>query len=193
MRRVPRLLALAAAIVGVAYATMFAIDGIAGVSAGKTLLPPGSTAPEFAGIEGWLNTDPLRMADLRGKVVLVDFWTYSCINCVRTLSSLTRWHRTYQDQGLVIVGVHTPEFAYERESAKLQNAMRRYHIEYPVAQDNGYATWQAYHNQYWPAQYLIDRNGKIVLQHFGEGDYDDMERAIRRLLAQAPPEDATLK
>jgi thiol-disulfide isomerase/thioredoxin len=175
-----RTLAIAAGIAAVAaaYGT-----GTAALS-GQQSLPNDSPAPEFAGIDGWLNSEPLDMAQLRGKVVLVDFWTYSCINCAHTLPALVKWHRAYKDQGLVIIGVHTPEFPYERETAGLQKAMRRFHIEYPVAQDNHYATWQAYNNQYWPAQYLIDRDGKIVGQHFGEGGYEEMEQAIRDLLAK---------
>jgi thiol-disulfide isomerase/thioredoxin len=147
-------------------------------------------APNFRGIESWLNSAPLSMSGLRGKVVLVDFWTYSCINCLRTLPYVARWHERYKDQGLAVVGVHTPEFAFERQTSNVQTAIKRFGIRYPVAQDNQYATWKAYENQYWPAVYLIDRTGKIVLKHFGEGRYDEMESAIRTLLAS---ESAPLK
>ncbi len=143
-------------------------------------------APEFAGISNWLNSPPLTMAALRGKVVLIDFWTYSCINCLRTLPYVTRWYDTYKDKGLVVVGVHTPEFGFERVTANVQTAIGRFGIHYPVAQDNAMATWQAYANQYWPAEYLVDRNGIVVLKHFGEGRYDETENAIRSLLAAGP-------
>ena len=146
-------------------------------------LKPQGAAPEFAGITNWLNSEkPLTLADLRGKVVLVDFWTYSCINCIRTLPYVTRWYDTYRDQGLVMVGVHTPEFDFEKNSENVKMAMERYNIHYPVALDNNYATWRAYDNHYWPAEYLIDQNGQVVYTHFGEGNYDYTENAIRQLL-----------
>lgn len=122
------------------------------------------------------------MASLRGKVVLVDFWTYSCINCLRTLPYVNQWARQYKAEGLVVVGVHTPEFAFERSAKNLQIAMKRFLVNHPVAQDNGYATWKAYNNQYWPAYYLVDANGHIQYRHFGEGRYDETEAAIRALL-----------
>ncbi len=143
-------------------------------------------APEITGIERWLNSEPLTIAGLKGKVVLVDFWTYSCINCVRTLPYVTQWYEKYKNQGLVVVGVHAPEFPFERSTANVQTAIKRFGITYPVAQDNSFATWKAYGNQYWPAIYLVDRNGKIVLKHSGEGKYAETEQAIRELLA-APP------
>lgn len=144
------------------------------------------TAPEFTGIMNWLNVDqPLRLSDLRGKVVLVDFWTYSCINCIRTLPYLTSWYEKYKDQGLVIVGVHTPEFEFEKKTANVADALERYGIKYPVAQDNNYATWQAYNNHYWPAHYLIDAEGNVREYHFGEGNYEETERAIQELLREA--------
>lgn len=140
-------------------------------------------APEFAGINNWLNTNkPLTLQDLKGKVVLVDFWTYSCINCIRTLPYVTKWYDTYKDQGLVVVGVHTPEFEFEKVTDNVKTAIERFNIHYPVAQDNSYQTWQAYQNQYWPAEYLIDQNGNVVYTHFGEGNYDHTENIIRQLL-----------
>jgi thiol-disulfide isomerase/thioredoxin len=139
-------------------------------------------APNFVGISNWLNSGPLSITDLRGKVVLVDFWTYGCINCARTLPYVTRLYDKYKGKGLVVVGVHTPEFPFERSTATVQAAIKRHGIKYPVAQDNDYATWKAYHNQYWPAQYIIDRNGTIVFEHSGEGQYDEMERMIQKLL-----------
>lgn len=141
-------------------------------------------APEFAGIEKWLNSDPLTLQSLRGKVVLVDFWTYTCINCIRTLPYVTRWYQQYKDQGFVVIGVHTPEFPFERSTKNVSQAMERLGIKYPVAQDNRYATWDAYRNQYWPAAYLIDKQGNIVYRHFGEGKYKETEAEIQRLLAQ---------
>lgn len=139
-------------------------------------------APEFAGINKWLNTEALKMADLRGKVVLIDFWTYSCINCVRTLPYVTKWYETYKDQDFVVIGVHTPEFAFEKVTANVENSIKSHGITYPVAQDNDYKTWTAYKNQFWPAHYLIDKEGNIVYTHFGEGAYDKTEKAIRTLL-----------
>jgi thiol-disulfide isomerase/thioredoxin len=143
-------------------------------------------APEFTGISNWLNSPPLTMAGLRGKVVLIDFWTYSCINCLRTLPYVTRWYDTYRDKGLVVVGVHTPEFGFERIAANVQTAIKRFGIKYPVAQDNAMATWQAYSNRYWPADYLVNQAGEIVLRQFGEGHYDETENAIRSLLSAGP-------
>ncbi len=140
-------------------------------------------APDFTGITHWLNTpNPLTLADLKGKVVLVDFWTYSCINCIRTLPHVTAWYDKYKDQGLVVVGVHTPEFQFEKDTTNVENAIKQFNIHYPVAQDNNYATWNAYNNLYWPAEYLIDANGHIRVEHFGEGRYDEMEMDIKALL-----------
>ncbi|PRF35091.1 thioredoxin [Burkholderia multivorans] len=153
----------------------------------------GSRAPEFAGIERWHNSAPLALDRLRGKVVLVDFWTYSCINCIHTIPYVNDWYRKYRDQGLVVVGVHTPEYPFERDAKNVADAIARFGIRYPVAQDNRYDTWRAYGNQYWPALYLIDANGKIVYTRYGEGAYDKTEAAIRAALAQAgePAKDAT--
>lgn len=139
-------------------------------------------APELTGINHWLNSDALRLSDLRGKVVIVDFWTYSCINCVRTLPHVTALYEKYKDQGLVIIGVHTPEFAFEKETDNVAKALDQFDITYPVAQDNDYATWRAYHNRYWPAKYIIDQNGTIVYTHFGEGAYQETENVVRQLL-----------
>jgi peroxiredoxin len=147
-----------------------------------TLADAQRAAPSFVGISNWLNSGPLNLADLRGKVVLVDFWTYGCINCTRTLPHVTRLYDTYQDRGLVVVGIHTPEFPFEKVTSNVQTAIKRHDIKYPVAQDNDYATWNAYHNQYWPAQYIIDRNGTIVFEHAGEGQYEEIERTIQKLL-----------
>ena len=143
-------------------------------------------APEFAGIEQWLNTDgALTLNGLRGKVVLVDFWTYSCINCIRTLPYVTGWYEKYKDQGFVVIGVHTPEFEFEKKTTNVADALERYGINYPVAQDNRYSTWKAYNNRYWPAHYLIDAEGRIREYHFGEGNYRETEQAIQSLLREA--------
>jgi thiol-disulfide isomerase/thioredoxin len=146
------------------------------------LADAGRAAPNFVGIDNWLNSAPLNITDLRGKVVLIDFWTYGCYNCVNTLPHVTRLYDTYKDKGFVVVGVHTPEFPFEKSIGNLQAALKRYGIRYPVAQDNEYATWNAYRNQYWPAQYILDQTGKIVFEHAGEGQYDEMERVVRKLL-----------
>jgi thiol-disulfide isomerase/thioredoxin len=147
----------------------------------------GSGAPEFAGVDNWLNSSPLTMKELRGKVVLIDFWTYSCINCLRTLPYVNKWYDTYKDKGFVVIGIHTPEFAFERVTKNVQTAIQRFGIKYPVAQDNEYKMWQAYDNHYWPADFLVDQKGKIVSVHFGEGDYDKTEDEIRKLLAMNSP------
>ena len=139
-------------------------------------------APEFAGIQGWINSEPLTMEKLKGKIVLVDFWTYSCINCVRTLPYLTAWDYKYKDKGLVIIGVHAPEFEFEKNIGNIKTAMEKYGIHYPVAVDNNLSTWVNFKNKYWPAHYLIDANGNVVYTHFGEGHYDATENNIRYLL-----------
>jgi thiol-disulfide isomerase/thioredoxin len=154
---------------------------------GETTSSDRRTAPEFAGITAWLNSQPLTMESLRGKVVLVQFWTYSCINCVRTLPYVTKWYDTYKDKGFVVIGVHTPEFAFERETANVETAIKRFGIKYPVAQDNQYRTWRAFGNQYWPAEYLIDRSGTVVATQFGEGNYQQTENMIARLVGEPTP------
>jgi peroxiredoxin len=123
------------------------------------------------------------MKALRGRVVLVDFWTYSCINCIRTLPHTTQLYETYKDQGLVVIGVHTPEFTFEKSAENVTAAMQRYGIKYPVAQDNDYKTWSAFQNQFWPAIYLIDKDGNLAYTHFGEGNYDGIENSVRQLLS----------
>jgi cytochrome c biogenesis protein CcdA/thiol-disulfide isomerase/thioredoxin len=142
-------------------------------------------ASELAGLSHWINSDPLTLEQLRGKVVLVDFWTYSCINCLRTLPHVKAWDRTYRDRGLVVLGIHTPEFAFEHVADNVEGAVRRLGIQYPVALDNAYATWNAFQNQYWPAKYLLDRNGHLRYYHFGEGEYDTTEARIRSLLGES--------
>jgi cytochrome c biogenesis protein CcdA/thiol-disulfide isomerase/thioredoxin len=151
-------------------------------------LPVLGKAPEFVDNQRWFNTPggkPLTLRELRGRVVLVDFWTYTCINCLRTLPYLTAWDRAYRKDGLTIVGVHSPEFPFEKDAANVQGAIERNGIHYPVAQDNDLATWTAYGNQYWPAEYFIDARGRVRFAHFGEGEYDEKEQIIRELLAEA--------
>jgi cytochrome c biogenesis protein CcdA/thiol-disulfide isomerase/thioredoxin len=141
-------------------------------------------APELVGIDAWLNSKPLTLAQLRGKVVLVDFWTYSCINCLRTLPHLKAWDARYRKAGLVVVGVHTPEFAFEHAVSNVRDAVRTLGIRYPVAVDSDYRTWNAYRNEYWPEEYLIDRRGHVREVKPGEGRYDETERHIRTLLGE---------
>ena len=160
-----------------------ALTHAAGPAVQAATLPDFGAAPEFTGIERWLNSQPLTLAQLRGRVVLVDFWTYACINCIRTLPHVNRWAEQYTPQGLTVVGVHTPEFPFERTTSSVEVAMRRHGVKHPVAQDNRYGTWKAYSNQYWPAAYLIDAQGRIRYKHFGEGEYERTEAVIRALLA----------
>lgn len=141
-------------------------------------------APELKGLEHWINGDPQTIASLKGKVVLVDFWTYSCINCIRTQPYLKDWYSTYKDSDFVILGIHAPEFAFERNLQNVEAAARQAELTYPIALDNDFATWGAYKNSYWPASYLIDKDGKVRREHFGEGEYEQTEAAIRELLAE---------
>ena len=141
-------------------------------------------APEFTGIESWVNSKPQTVKDLKGKVVLVDFWTYSCINCIRTQPYLKSWYDTYKDSGFEIIGVHAPEFAFERSKDNVEAAVKKAGLTYPVGLDNDFATWNAYKNQYWPASYLIDAEGNVRRVHEGEGQYKETEDAIRQLLQE---------
>jgi cytochrome c biogenesis protein CcdA/thiol-disulfide isomerase/thioredoxin len=150
---------------------------------GKVPLKDYGPAPDVHDISAWINSPPLSVPKLRGKVVLVDFWTYSCINCLRTLPYLKAWDERYRSKGLVILGVHTPEFAFEHDLGNVRSAVKRLGIRYPVALDNGYGTWKAYANNYWPADYLVDEAGRVRDVHFGEGDYAQTERDIRLLLS----------
>ena len=154
----------------------------------KSDLPVIGAAPEFSGTQEWFNTPdgtPLTMASLRGKVVLIDFWTYSCINCIRTQPYLKALYARYHDEGLEIVGVHTPEFPFEKDAGNVGEAVDSAGLEYPVVQDNDYTVWDSYANQYWPAEYFVDANGNVRYAHFGEGDYDHKEEVVRSLLAEA--------
>lgn len=138
-------------------------------------------APEFSGIKAWINSKPLKMADLKDKVVLVEFWTYTCINCQRTLPYLKKWHQRYSKKGLVIVGVHSPEFSFEKDIDNVKKAVKKHGIRYPVAVDNDHETWDAFENRYWPSRYII-ADGFVEYLHFGEGNYEDTEMMIQELL-----------
>jgi len=150
-----------------------------------TQLPIEGTLPSLAGAVEWLNTQPLTMSELRGKVVLVEFWTYTCINWRRTLPYVRAWADRYKDQGLVVIGVHTPEFEFEKNLDNVRHAVKEIGITFPVAIDSNYAIWGAFRNQYWPALYFVDAQGRIRHHHFGEGDYQESEVVIQRLLAEA--------
>jgi thiol-disulfide isomerase/thioredoxin len=141
-------------------------------------------APELTKITSYINSQPITLADLRGKVVLVDFWTYSCINCIRTIPYLNAWHEKYADDGLVIIGIHTPEFEFEKDYNNVKAAVEKFDIKYPIAQDNEKDTWNAYENLYWPRKYLIDTEGYIRYDHIGEGAYAETEKVIQSLLAE---------
>ncbi len=154
-------------------------------NAGTAALPVEGHLPGFEEASGWLNSTPLTEADLRGKVVLTDFWTYTCINWLRTLGYVRAWAEKYEDQGLVVVGVHTPEFPFERDTDKVREAARDMSVAYPIALDPDYAVWEAFSNRYWPAVYIADAEGRIRHHQFGEGGYEECERIIQRLLGEA--------
>jgi cytochrome c biogenesis protein CcdA/thiol-disulfide isomerase/thioredoxin len=154
-------------------------------AASSETLPVEGMMPSLAGANEWLNSPPLTAEALKGKVVLVDFWTYSCINCLRAIPYVRAWAEKYKDKGLVVIGVHAPEFAFERKVSNVQQAMTKLNITYPVAIDNDYKIWRAFENNYWPAHYFIDAKGQVRHHHFGEGNYDESERVIQQLLAEA--------
>ena len=154
-------------------------------SVADKLLPAITPAPGFRNVTSWINTEPFTLEDQRGKVVLIDFWTYTCINCIRTLPYIKSWHAKYADSGLVIVGVHAPEFEFEKDRQNVIDAMEEFGLEYAVFQDNDFGTWRNYNNRYWPAKYLIDKDGFIRYTHFGEGKYQETEDLIRVLLEDA--------
>jgi cytochrome c biogenesis protein CcdA/thiol-disulfide isomerase/thioredoxin len=141
--------------------------------------------PSLSGAVEWVNSPPLTVDQLRGKVVLIDFWTYSCVNCLHTLPYVQAWSKKYRDQGLVVIGVHTPEYAFERDPGNVKRATRDLGVDYPVALDNNYAIWRGFNNQFWPANYFIDAQGRVRYHHFGEGGYAKSERVIQQLLAEA--------
>jgi thiol-disulfide isomerase/thioredoxin len=144
-----------------------------------------NTLPDFQGIQQWLNSSPLSVGDLKGSVVLIQFWTFACINCQRTLPYVTKWHRQYAAQGLKVIGIHTPEFAYERQIDNIKRALQQHQITYPVPIDNEFKTWKAYNNEYWPHLFLADRRGFMRYDHIGEGAYDTTEQTIRQLLKES--------
>jgi thiol-disulfide isomerase/thioredoxin len=164
---------------------MMAAGGAMMKVAAEEALPIEGTLPPLDGAVQWLNSPPLTTQALKGKVVLVDFWTYSCINCLRTLPYVRAWAEKYRDQGLVVIGVHAPEFAFERDPDNVTKAVRDLGIHYPVALDNDYRIWRAFGNEYWPAHYFADAQGRIRYHHFGEGDYAESERVIQQLLREA--------
>ena len=163
------------------------------------LLPKLYPAPEFTGLKKWINSREIKsmhdlrgkvvlsMHDLRGKVVLIDFWTFGCINCIHTLPHVQKWHKTYKDKGLVVLGIHAPEFDYERKIKNVREAVNKYGLTFPVAIDNGFKLWRAYKNRFWPAMYLIDKGGTVRYMHFGEGRYKETEAAIVNLLNKKYP------
>jgi cytochrome c biogenesis protein CcdA/thiol-disulfide isomerase/thioredoxin len=165
------------------------------MSAGGSSTGVPAMMPDLAGANVWINSAPLTAESLRGKVVVIDFWTYSCINCLRSLPYIEAWYSKYKDSGLVVIGVHTPEFPFEKDEANVRKAVKDLGIVYPVAMDNDYRIWRSFHNQFWPAHYFIDATGRVRYHHFGEGDYDESEGWIRSLLEernhQAPPNSAT--
>src|SRR6202041_1807347 len=156
------------------------------IRAAETQLTPSDEGPmpDLSGAVSWLNSSPLSSRSLRGKVVVIDFWTYSCINCLRALPYVEGWAEKYKDSGLVVIGVHTPEFAFEKERANVEKAVRDLKISYPVAIDSNYKIWQAFNNEYCPAHYFIEGKGRIRYHHFGEGQYDESERVIQQLLKE---------
>jgi len=158
--------------------------GVVNAASSQTVLADEGAMPELNGAIAWLNSAPLTRESLRGKVVLIDFWTYSCINCLRALPYVEAWSEKYKDAGLIVIGVHTPEFAFEKEQSNVQRAVRDLKVSYPVAVDSDYKIWQAFNNQYWPAHYFIDGKGRIRYHHFGEGEYDESERVIQQLLKE---------
>lgn len=179
-------LTIAISLIIIAGVILF-VNSLTSQQAVAPVLPPvqgGETAPELQGIAGYINTEPFNLSDYRGKVILVDFWTYSCINCIRTLPYLTAWDEKYRDKGLVIIGVHTPEFEFEKNYDNVQKAVMKNNIEYAVVLDNDYQTWRAYGNRFWPRKYLIDANGSIRYDHIGEGAYQETELMIQKLLAE---------
>lgn len=153
--------------------------------ASSDLTPKGPKAPEIIPGGVWFNSSPLKLSDLHGKVVVIDFWTYSCINCQRTLPYLRAWYEKYKDKGLVIIGVHAPEFEFEKNEKNVGQAIKDFGLSYPIVQDNDFNTWRAYDNHYWPAKYVIDKDGYVRFKHFGEGSYDETEKVIQDLLKEA--------
>ena len=168
---------------GLALALLASLPALAAPS---TVPADAPAAPALTGITRWINSPPLTMQGLRGKVVLIDFWTFECSNCLHALPQVKALHARYRDRGLVVIGVHTPELPAERDTGNLFDAVRRLGIEFPVAQDNDSSTWNAWQNQYWPAQYVVDAQGRVVFAHIGEGGYAAIENAVRQQLDLPP-------
>jgi thiol-disulfide isomerase/thioredoxin len=179
-----KILRLLAVVAAFSAALVAAWPGVSGIASAETPAA-NSTAPGFDGTTRWFNSPPLSMQSLRGKVVLIEFWTRECINCVHVLPHTKALYDRYAADGLVVVGVHTPEYDEERDASALKDAIGALDIKYPVAMDNDYRIWNAYGNRFWPAIYLIDREGHVVYRHVGEGDYDRTEARIRQLLGKA--------
>src|SRR5215831_9497910 len=162
------------------------LSGAASMGAAQdATLPVEGVAPGFKGATGWLNSQPIAANDLRGKVVVVEFLTYTCINWLRTMPYVRAWSEKYKDRGLIVIGVHTPEFPFEKDEDNVRRAVKEMQIPFPIAIDSDYAIWNAFRNQYWPALYFVDARGRIRHHHFGEGEYDRSERVIQQLLAEA--------
>src|SRR6266852_5638295 len=180
---------LFAAIFSVAIGALFEtlVEGKSGqkVTPGAIRLPIEGELPSLGGATGWPNSPPLTAAALRGKVVLSDLWTYTCINWLRTLPYVRAWAGKYKDQGLVVIGVHSPEFAFEKDIANVRRSAKQMRVDYPIAVDSDHAIWRAFKNEYWPALYLVDAKGRIRYHQFGEGEYERTEVAIQQLLAEA--------
>ena len=165
--------------------TIVTAAGIATLGVCLPARAAGRPAPEFVGIDGWLNSPPLSIRGLRGRPVLVNFFARSCINCIHAMPHIEGWYRTYRGRGFVVVGVHTPEFPVEKSRPALAAAVERFGLTYPIAEDNASATWNAWNNEYWPAEYLVDANGRIVHRHVGEGGYEETEQVIQGLVSRA--------
>jgi thiol-disulfide isomerase/thioredoxin len=176
---------VAAVLIGVIALAFGLAAGPRNPISAATRLPVEGDMPSLAGATGWLNSPPLTTAGLRGKVVLVDIWTYTCINWLRTLPYVRAWAAKYKDQGLIVIGVHSPEFPFEKDTANVRRSAKQMSIDYPIAVDSDHAVWRAFENQYWPALYLVDAKGRIRFHQFGEGEHERTEKAIQQLLAEA--------
>ncbi|HVL89091.1 MAG TPA: redoxin domain-containing protein, partial [Actinomycetota bacterium] len=201
MRRDPRIVAAVVALlvaVGVAAFRITASGSNRPGRAGDTLLFRNDPAPELVGLSQWFNAEPMTLKALRGKVVLIDFWTFSCVNCVRTFPEIRAFYDTYKNAGLEVIGIHSPEFDFEKSPDNVRKAMRAHSVVWPVAMDNDHKTWEAFRNRFWPHVYLIDAEGRIRYDRVGEGGAAEIERAIRALLDEAgvalpPPTNVTVK
>jgi thiol-disulfide isomerase/thioredoxin len=176
---------IAVLIIAAALSTMIFNKNLTAPAVSVESLMNYGPAPNVKGISAWINSKPLNISELHGKIVVVDFWTYSCINCIRSIPHIEALYKAYGNNGLVIIGVHTPEFQFEHNLTNVEAAVNRFNITYPVALDNNYSTWDAYGNEYWPADYIVDQNGNIRYMTFGEGDYNQTEEVIRALLVNA--------